>query len=176
MFRSRLRNDQQAIFVWTEFKKFIQETGREVNIGLGNTFVARLNNKVKSKEIKGSSAKTYRSLLNSILSSMLPFPITLIKTIKAEPGKEKITLQRPQVIDLLKTVMDREDLETFLMMYLCFRHSARINCIANLSFNDVNLKEQLNLKTPRPATSQTLFKFIQRSSNCCSCNLKTKVN
>ena len=87
VFRSRLRNDQQAIFVWTEFKKFIQETGREVNLGSGNTFVARLNNKVKFKEIKGF-AKTYRSLLNSILSSMLPFPITLIKTVKAEPGKE----------------------------------------------------------------------------------------
>jgi hypothetical protein len=68
VFRSRLRNDQQAIFVWTEFKKFIEETGREVNLGSGNTFVARLNNKVNIKEIKGSSAKTYMSLLNSILS------------------------------------------------------------------------------------------------------------
>ena len=31
VFRSRLRNDQQAIYVWTEFKKFISETGKHIN-------------------------------------------------------------------------------------------------------------------------------------------------
>ena len=50
VFRSRLRNDQQAIYVWTEFKKFILETGKHINLDSGNTFVARLNNKVKTNE------------------------------------------------------------------------------------------------------------------------------
>ena len=43
-----------------------------------------------------------------------------------------ITLSRQQVIDLLKTALDKEDFETFLMLYLCFRYSARINSVVKL--------------------------------------------
>ena len=56
VFCSRLRNNQQAIFVWTEFKKLIEETGREVNLGSGNTS-RDLITKLSLKKLKAPQPK-----------------------------------------------------------------------------------------------------------------------
>ena len=91
--------------------------------------------------MKASSAKTYRSILNSILTSVLRHSVTLIKTVNAEKGKEMLTLSKQQVLDLLYKVLANETLETFLIFYLCFRYAARINSVVNVKWQDFDLSQ-----------------------------------
>ena len=141
VFRSSQKNDVQVVFLWTEYNKFLKQTERTVSISSGNVYISRLNEKVKEGSMKASSAKTYRSILNSILTSVLRHSVTLIKTVNAEKGKEMLTLSKQQVLDLLYKVLANETLETFLIFYLCFRYAARINSVVNVKWQDFDLSQ-----------------------------------